>query len=160
MLRWPLFLPAAARAALARHEAVFTTFCDTGSIEAGTCWCKGGSAVAALGDGSWLWFELVGDPCAAQSGDRCDCTSCGGAAADCPHDGCWQCQGVGAPQCEPSELLKRWKDLSTAAAAAGLLFVPCFPPEHCWIYQKIIIFNRKSSPPQIPTWPETEKCGC
>jgi hypothetical protein len=99
--------------ALARHEAVFTTFCDTGSVAGGDCWCQGGSATAAIGDGSWLWHELVGSPCVAQPDDRCDCTSCGGAADDCPHgavDGtpsCWQCQGVNAPECAPTDALKR-----------------------------------------------------
>ena len=91
---------------LARHDAVFTRFCDTGTVEGGDCWCQGGSAVAAIGDGSWLWFELVGPPCAAQPDDRCDCTSCGGTAHDCPHEGCWQCQGVNAPECNPSDRLK------------------------------------------------------
>lgn len=102
-----------AAAELARHEAVFTTFCDTGSVADGTCWCKGGSATAAVGDGSWLWHELIGAPCAAQPNDRCDCTACGGKADDCPHDiagsssSCWQCQGVNAPQCNPPDSLKR-----------------------------------------------------
>ena len=64
---------------LARHDATFTTFCDTGTVTDGTCWCKGGSATAAIGDGSWLWRELVGHPCSALEGDRCDCTSCGGS---------------------------------------------------------------------------------
>ena len=58
--------------ALARHAAVFTTFCDTGSVADGNCYCKGGSATAAIGDGSWLWSELVGAPCAAQPDDRCE----------------------------------------------------------------------------------------
>ena len=93
--------------ALARHAAVFTTFCDTGSVADGNCYCKGGSATAAIGDGSWLWSELVGAPCAAQPDDRCDCSSCGGASSDCPHEGCWQCQGINAPQCNPSDELKR-----------------------------------------------------
>ena len=99
---------------MARHAAVFTTFCDTGSIEAGSCWCKGGSATAAIGDGSWLWRELMGEPCAALPDDRCDCTSCGGSRDDCPHgprvvggSSCWQCQGVNAPQCNPPDSLKR-----------------------------------------------------
>ena len=78
--------------ALFRHEATFTTFCDTGSVAAGDCYCKGGSATAAIGDGSWLWKELVGAPCPKQDKDRCDCTSCGGTADDCPHEGCWQCR--------------------------------------------------------------------
>ena len=30
-------------APLARHAATFTTFCDTGSVSDGSCWCKGGS---------------------------------------------------------------------------------------------------------------------
>ena len=92
---------------LVRHEATFTTFCDTGSVAGGDCLCKGGSATAAIGDGSWLWHELVGEPCPAQPDDRCDCTSCGGQADDCPHEGCWQCQGVNAPWCNPSDELKR-----------------------------------------------------
>jgi len=91
----------------ARHEATFTTFCDTGSVAGGDCWCKGGSATAAIGDGSWLWHELMGAPCAAQPNDRCDCTSCGGSHEACPHEGCWQCQGVNAPQCNPTDELKR-----------------------------------------------------
>lgn len=92
---------------LARHEAVFTRFCDHGLVADNTCWCKGGSATAAIGDGSWLWSELVGKPCAAQSNDRCDCTNCGGGHDSCPHEGCWQCEGVNAPQCNPSDVLKR-----------------------------------------------------
>ena len=104
-------------AELARHEATFTTFCDHGSIENGDCECKGGSATAAIGDGSWLWHELVGAPCEAQPDDRCDCSSTcvGGGADDCPHGAgvegatsdCWQCEGVNAPQCNPSDELKR-----------------------------------------------------
>lgn len=92
---------------LARHEAVFTRFCDHGLVADGTCVCKGGSATAAIGDGSWLWSELVGKPCAAQSNDRCDCTNCGGGHSQCPHEGCWQCEGINAPQCNPSDALKR-----------------------------------------------------
>ena len=88
---------------LALHEATFTTFCDTGTVEAGTCWCKGGSATAAIGDGSWLWSELVGAPCQAQQGDRCDCTD----GTHCPHEGSWQCEGINAPDCSPSDVLKR-----------------------------------------------------
>lgn len=91
----------------ARHEATFTTFCDTGSVEAGDCWCKGGGATAAIGDGSWLWHELVGKRCPAQANDRCDCTQCGGNANDCPHEGCWQCEGVNAPDCNADDALKR-----------------------------------------------------
>ena len=111
LLRLSLLSSALGRSALsdrlARHEAVFTTFCDTGTVEGGDCWCQGGSAVAAIGDGSWLWFELVGEPCAAEPDDRCDCESCGGTSIDCPHEGCWQCQGVNSPKCNPSEALKR-----------------------------------------------------
>ena len=92
---------------LFRHAATFTTFCDTGSVQGGDCWCKGGSATAAIGDGSWLWHKLVGQPCAAQPDDHCDCTSCGGLTEDCPHDGCWQCQGVNPPQCNPNDDMKR-----------------------------------------------------
>ena len=110
----PLALLSSLAGSLARHEAVFTVFCDTGSVAGGDCWCKGGSAVAALGDGSWLWHELVGAPCEKQPSDRCDCTSCGGSADDCPHatpegqgGDCWQCQAVNPPQCNPSEALKR-----------------------------------------------------
>ena len=93
--------------ALARHEATFTTFCDSGAVEDGTCWCKGGASTAAIGDGTWLWHELVGARCASQPGDRCDCSTCGGGSSDCPHEGCWQCEGVDAPQCNPSDELKR-----------------------------------------------------
>ena len=88
---------------LAQHAAVFTTFCDKGTIEAGTCWCKGGSATAAIGDGSWLWSELVGGKCQAQENDRCECAD----GTHCPHTGSWQCDGVNAPQCNPSDELKR-----------------------------------------------------
>ena len=92
---------------LARHPATFTTFCDEGSTEDGTCWCKGGSATAAIGDGSWLWHELVGRACPPQPDDRCDCHACGGSTNDCPHEGCWQCEGINAPQCNPDDGLKR-----------------------------------------------------
>jgi len=61
----------------------------------------------AIGDGSWLWHELVGPPCPPQPADRCDCSSCGGGVDDCPHEGCWQCQGVNAPWCNPNDELKR-----------------------------------------------------
>lgn len=92
---------------LVRHAAFFTRFCDHGSVAEGNCWCKGGPAAAAIGDGSWLWSELVGSPCPAQPNDRCDCENCGGVANSCPHEGCWQCEGVNAPQCNPSDALKR-----------------------------------------------------
>ena len=94
-------------APLARHAATFTTFCDTGSVSDGSCWCKGGSATAAIGDGSWLWHELVGKECPAQPNDRCDCSAGGGASDDCPHQGNWQCQGINAPQCNADDSLKR-----------------------------------------------------
>ena len=35
---------------LARHDAVFTRFCDHGLVAENTCVCKGGSATAAIGD--------------------------------------------------------------------------------------------------------------
>lgn len=88
---------------LARHESTFTKFCDKGTVEDGSCWCKGGAATAAIGDGSWLWSELVGMPCEAQPNDRCDCAD----DTHCPHEGFWQCTGVNAPQCNPTEELKR-----------------------------------------------------
>ncbi len=91
----------------ARHEATFTTFCDKGTVAGGDCWCKGGSATAAIGDGSWLWHELVGARCPAQPNDRCDCSSCGGSKDGCPHEGCWQCDGINAPQCNAGDDLKR-----------------------------------------------------
>ena len=98
----------------AHHSAIFNTFCDSGSVELGNCRCNSGSDTAVIGDGSWLWHELVGEPCSAVDGDRCDCTSCGGAADDCPNFAaenngvrqCWQCQGINPPQCSPSYDLK------------------------------------------------------
>ena len=85
----------------ARHRATFTKFCDKGQVASGDCWCKGGPVAAAIGDGSWLWQALVGAPCSAVAGDRCDCTGCGGAADSCPSVGCWQCEGILPPECTP-----------------------------------------------------------
>ena len=82
------------------HAARFTRFCDRGDIGA-NCWCAGGRDAAAIGDASWLWQHFAGAPCAALDGDRCDCTACGGAFDDCPHEGCWQCLGVRPPRCSP-----------------------------------------------------------
>ena len=79
------------------HAARFTRFCDRGDIGA-NCWCAGGRDAAAIGDASWLWQHFAGAPCAALDGDRCDCTACGGAFDDCPHEGCWQCLGVRPPR--------------------------------------------------------------
>ena len=39
--------------------------------------------------------------------DRCDCSSCGGSKDGCPHEGCWQCDGINAPQCNAGDDLKR-----------------------------------------------------
>ena len=100
---FPLLSAITADVQLARHDATFTKFCDTGTVAEGNCWCKGGVATAAIGDGSWLWSELVGKPCEAQPADRCDCAD----GSHCPHEGNWQCSGVNAPQCNPSEELKR-----------------------------------------------------